>query len=59
MDTYFQTLRVGDENAIRWYLENASKEMWSVRTLNRNISSQYFNSYGVNNFKKKPPGRKK
>lgn len=38
----FQTLRVGDENAIRWYLENASKEMWSVRTLNRNISSQYY-----------------
>lgn len=38
----FRTLRVGDENAIRWYLEMASKEMWSVRTLDRNISTQYF-----------------
>ncbi|MDE7438526.1 MAG: PDDEXK nuclease domain-containing protein [Muribaculaceae bacterium] len=38
----FRTLRVGDETAIRWYLENASKEMWSVRTLSRNISSQYY-----------------
>lgn len=38
----FRTLRVGDETAIKWYLENASKEMWSVRTLNRNISSQYY-----------------
>ena len=31
----FRTLRVGDETAIRWYLETASQEMWSVRTLNR------------------------
>ena len=38
----FRTLRVGDETAIRWYLEMASKEMWSVRTLDRNISTQYF-----------------
>ena len=38
----FRTLRVGDENAIRWYLENASRQMWSVRTLNRNISTQYY-----------------
>ena len=38
----FRTLRVGDETAIRWYLETASQEMWSVRTLNRNISTQYY-----------------
>lgn len=38
----FRTLRVGDETAIRWYLENASQQMWSVRTLSRNISTQYY-----------------
>lgn len=38
----FRTLRVGDETAIRWYLENASLETWSVRTLSRNISTQYY-----------------
>lgn len=36
------TLRVDDETARRWYLENASQQMWSVRTLNRNISTQYY-----------------
>ena len=38
----FRALRVSDETAIRWYLEMASQEMWSVRTLDRNISTQYF-----------------
>ncbi len=38
----FRTLRVQDTTAARWYLEAASTEMWSVRTLNRNISSQYY-----------------
>lgn len=38
----FRTLRVGDEVAVRWYLETASREMWSVRTLDRNIATQYF-----------------
>lgn len=38
----FRTLRVADSTAARWYLETAAKEMWSVRELNRNISSQYF-----------------
>lgn len=32
----FSTLRVGDETAIRWYLENASSQMWSVRAVVRN-----------------------
>ncbi len=36
------TLRVDDEVARRWYLESASEQMWSVRELNRNISTQYF-----------------
>ncbi len=38
----FKTLRVEDITAIRWYLLTASQEMWSVRTLDRNISTQYF-----------------
>lgn len=38
----YNTLRVGDETAIRWYLETAATEMWSVKTLNRNISTQYY-----------------
>lgn len=35
-------LRTDSEVSIRWYLQMASQEMWSVRTLDRNISSQYF-----------------
>ena len=42
-----RTLRVEDATAIRWYLEMASKEMWSVRTLDRNISTQYFERHFV------------
>ena len=38
----FKSLRVQDITATRWYLETASEEMWSVRTLDRNISTQYF-----------------
>lgn len=38
----FRTLRVGDRTAILWYLEQASTQMWSTRTLDRNISTQYF-----------------
>lgn len=30
-----KVLRVDDPVAMRWYLETASKEMWSVRTLDR------------------------
>lgn len=37
-----RALRVDDPIAIRWYLETASQEMWSVRTLDRNISTQYY-----------------
>ena len=38
----FRTLRVDSEVAARWYLITASQEMWSVRTLDRNIGTQYF-----------------
>ena len=35
-------LTVGDENARCWYLREAAQEMWSTRTLDRNIGSQYY-----------------
>ena len=37
-----RVLSVDDPTAARWYLETASKEMWSVRTLSRNIGTQFF-----------------
>lgn len=37
-----KALRVDSEVGIRWYLSVASQEMWNVRTLDRNISTQYF-----------------
>ncbi len=41
--THYRTLlRVADETARSWYLNEASRESWSVRTLDRNISSQYY-----------------
>lgn len=40
-------LRVDDPNAARWYLDMASQEMWSVRTLDRNISTQYYERHFV------------
>lgn len=43
----YRTLRVGDETAIRWYLEAASQQMWNVRTLSRNISTQYYERHYV------------
>lgn len=39
---YRMLLRVPDENARYWYLREASEEIWSVRTLSRNIGSQYY-----------------
>ena len=35
-------LRVTDENARLWYMNEAANEAWSVRTLDRNISTQYY-----------------
>ncbi len=41
--THYRTLlRVTDKEAREWYLQEAINEMWSVRTLDRNISSQYY-----------------
>ena len=36
------TLRVADEAARMWYLKEAAEQNWSVRTLDRNIASQYY-----------------
>ena len=35
-------LRVDDENARIWYLNEAAKEGWGSRTPDRNISAQYY-----------------
>ncbi len=39
---YRTLLRVTDKEARDWYLQEAINEMWSVRTLDRNIASQYY-----------------
>ena len=41
--SHFQlVLKVGDENARQYYLNEASQNTWSVRTLERNISTLYY-----------------
>ena len=40
---YRELLTVNDEKARNWYMTEANREMWSVRALHRNISSQYHN----------------
>lgn len=39
---YYLLLDVKDDEARRWYAHEAFVETWSVRTLRRNISSQYY-----------------
>lgn len=39
---YLTLLQVADEQARKWYETEAANETWSVRTLQRNISSQYY-----------------
>lgn len=39
---YERLMRVKDQNERDWYMREASCENWSVRTLNRNIGSQYY-----------------
>ena len=39
---YRTLLQVGSDEARRWYMEEAGAQAWSVRTLQRNISSQYY-----------------
>lgn len=41
--THFRVLlRVADEDARMWYLNEAVSDSWSSRTLDRNISTQYY-----------------
>lgn len=35
-------LRVTDSKARLWYIQEAAEQMWSVRTLDRNVASQYY-----------------
>lgn len=35
-------IQVADPKAREWYVKEASEQMWSVRTLNRNIGTQYY-----------------
>jgi predicted nuclease of restriction endonuclease-like (RecB) superfamily len=37
-----QLLRLSDENARAWYIKESAENNWKVRTLERNISSQYY-----------------
>ncbi len=39
---YATLLQVKDEKARKWYEKEAIEQTWSVRTLQRNISSQYY-----------------
>lgn len=39
---YLILLQVQDEHARKWYEKEANAQMWSVRTLQRNVSSQYY-----------------
>ncbi len=39
---YERLMRVVDKQARTWYLQQATEQMWSFRTLNRNISTQYY-----------------
>ena len=37
-----ELIRVNDPQARNWYMKEASEQGWSVRTLSRNISTQYY-----------------
>lgn len=39
---YKRLLSVSNSEAREWYLKEAQEQMWSYRTLNRNIGSQYY-----------------
>ena len=40
---YERLMRIKNEDERDWYMREAAGESWSVRTLNRNIGSQYYN----------------
>lgn len=46
-------LQVNDKNARDWYEKEAAEQMWGVRTLQRNVSSQYY--YRMLKTQKKAP----
>lgn len=39
---YERLIRVPEKAARDWYMHEAAREMWSFRTLNRNINTQYY-----------------
>ena len=39
---YERLMRISDEDERDWYMREAALESWSVRTLDRNIGSQYY-----------------
>lgn len=39
---YENLMRVADEKARHWYMQEAAAEQWDYRTLKRNIASQYY-----------------
>lgn len=39
---YERLMRINDDDERDWYMREAASEGWSVRTLNRNIGSQYY-----------------
>ena len=39
---YKRLMQVPDNDARTWYMKEASEQMWSYRTLDRNIASQYY-----------------
>ena len=38
----WRIIQVADPKAREWYVKEASEQMWSVRTLNRSIGTQYY-----------------
>lgn len=40
---YFTLVRVKDSTARQWYANETAEQNWSVRTLQRNIDTQYYN----------------
>jgi hypothetical protein len=44
---YERLLRVDNPTAREWYMREASSQHWGVRTLDRNISTQYYKAVAV------------
>ncbi len=56
---YRVLLQVVDEKARRWYEKEAFEQTWSVRTLQRNINTQYYDRMLLTNDKKAVEGEMK